>query len=742
MSNASEHLGPRDLAALKDRALEAAANGVVIGDATKPGFPIVYVNAGFERITGYSSPEVIGLSCNILRGEGSDPRATADIAGALREGRECRTTILNYRKDGTTFWNEIHLSPVFGDGAEIISYIGIQNDVSDRRRAQERVEYLAFHDVLTGLPNRALVQKVVGRAVDRAHRLGLAVALLFLDLDNFKSVNDSLGHDAGDELLYHVAARLRAVVRDGDLLARQGGDEFLIAIPDIEGDAHLVAERVGDAIRAALGEPFELKGEQVGARASVGVSILGGDAADASELFRNADSAMYRAKRSGGGYRFFSRHGRARGARRTAGGSEVGRQLGEAGLCDELDRIISGRLVRSLFQPIVEIDSGATVAYEALARGPEGSPLERPDRLFALARAAGRTAELDWACRGAALRMAQAASLDPLLGIFINLEPLALAALCPPDIQDVWDGMRDRRVTVEITERALTSRPAELLHQIERFRARGWSVALDDVGADTRSLALMPLLRPDVIKLDLRLVQSHPTTGVAAIVNAVMAERERTGAVVLAEGIETEEHRALARAMGADLAQGWLFGRPAPLPTGARALGTPLDPRRARQPTPGITPFEVVAPQRVVRVADKRLLLSLSMQLEHHALAIGDGAIVLGAFQGARHFTKLTGRRYTALATDAAFVAALGVGLRHAPAPGVRGANLRDDDPLRGEWSVIVLGPHFAAALVAVDLGDEGPEPTRRFRYALSYDRDLVIAAAASLIARVAPLER
>jgi hypothetical protein len=251
----------------------------------------------------------------------------------------------------------------------------------------------------------------------------------------------------------------------------------------------------------------------------------------------------------------------------------------------------------------------------------------------------------------------------------------------------------------------------------------------------------MPLLRPDVIKLDLRLVQEQATTEVAEIVSAVNAERERTGAIVLAEGIETEEQLATARAMGATLGQGWLFARPGALDAPQDAPEHPIE-LVATPPalSDEVSPFQVVRPHRDVRRGDKRLLIALSLQLEHQAAALGESALIVSAFQSDERFTELTRRRYTLLGADAAFVAALGVGMDAEPAPGVRGSSLDEDDPLTGEWSVAVLGPHFAAALVAVDLGDTGPEMERRFDFALTYDRDLVIEAASALMRRVHPL--
>ena len=335
------------------------------------------------------------------------------------------------------------------------------------------------------------------------------------------------------------------------------------------------------------------------------------------------------------------------------------------------------------------------------------------------------------------------AALDAGLGrratLLLNCEQTAVDAPCPPRHLAVWQrAQRELDLVLEITERALTDRPAELFGVLAEHRAAGRGVALDDLGADVRSLALLPLVEPDVVKLDLRLVQDRPSTDQAAIVSAVAAEHERTGAAILAEGVETDEHLAVARTLGATLGQGWRWGRPAPLePVDAPGTGLRrVAPVRARS---GATPFAVVAAERPVGLATKALLLPMSHHLENRALAIGEGAVILSAFQEARYLTASTVRRYEALARTSSLVAALGVGLGVEPVPGVRGANLDRDDPLAGEWSVVVVGPHFAGALVARDLGDRGAQRERRFEFATAYDRGLVIAAARTLLRRIAP---
>jgi EAL domain-containing protein (putative c-di-GMP-specific phosphodiesterase class I) len=276
----------------------------------------------------------------------------------------------------------------------------------------------------------------------------------------------------------------------------------------------------------------------------------------------------------------------------------------------ELDRIVGARAVRAVFQPLVDLDSGDVVAFEALARGPTDSPLESPAALFQAAYGSGRVAELDWTCRAAAFQAAAAAGLDPAQRLFVNCEPVSLGVPCPDDLWPVVAAAERRlRVVMEVTERAVARDPAGLLAAVARARAVGWGVALDDVGAEPASLALLPFVDPDVVKLDLRLVQGRTTAEVARIVNAVRAQAERTGARIVAEGIETRRHAELARTLGATIGQGWLYGRPGRLPEETRpprfALGLLPEPAGVEDQTP----FEVVSAERVPERVPKDLLL-------------------------------------------------------------------------------------------------------------------------------------
>lgn len=397
-----------------------------------------------------------------------------------------------------------------------------------------------------------------------------------------------------------------------------------------------------------------------------------------------------------------------------------------------LDRVLADRSVRTVFQPILDLETGHVVGAEALSRGPRDSALERPDLLFEAAAAEGKTESLDQLC----IRRAVAAA-DPLpveTSVFVNVEPSSLASPATRRLLRPLGG----RLVLEVTERDLARDPASVLRAVDRARAFGARIALDDVGAEPASVAMLGLVRPDVIKLDLSLIQGQPDEAIGQIATAVMAHAERTGATVLAEGIETTAHVARARALGATLGQGYLLGRPSDTfdHTGDTAA-IAWDRRTADTDAVAVpSPFAALSDTVGTRVADTALLLQISMHLELQAGRQSD-LVLLSAFQDAPRFTPATACRYAGLAQRLPFVAALGVGLGDEPAPGVRGASLGLDDPLCGEWSVIALGPHYCGALLARDLGDAGDRLTRRFEYVVTHDRELVTAAALAAMDRV-----
>jgi len=397
------------------------------------------------------------------------------------------------------------------------------------------------------------------------------------------------------------------------------------------------------------------------------------------------------------------------------------------------DEILADGLISSRFQPIVHLESGDAVAYEALSRGPVDTPFHNPAALFDRAHELGRVSDLDLACWRSSVRTATEQGFTAPHSLFVNVEPSSLRRA------DLVDAPHPPAPSVlEVTERALLANPAGLFFAIDRARALGYRIAIDDLGAEPASLALLPLLAPDLIKLDMALIRERPDQDAARVMSAVAAHAERTGAVVLAEGIETEEHRVTALALGATYGQGWLFGRPVAEVSDAAGLAGISFPDQPVAPSaPRGTPYEVVAPLRSPRPSNRALLVQMSIFLESRAQASGDSAVVLSTFQHHTNLTPATRRRYEELGGTAGLVAVylagepvLETGSR------IRVGQIAPADPLLDEWDIVVLTADFAAVLAAREV-DPHNHAEGSYEFVLTHDRDLATAAALTLINRL-----
>jgi EAL domain-containing protein (putative c-di-GMP-specific phosphodiesterase class I) len=386
------------------------------------------------------------------------------------------------------------------------------------------------------------------------------------------------------------------------------------------------------------------------------------------------------------------------------------------------------------FQPVVDLVTREPVGFEALARGPAGTELERPAALFAAARAAGRLDELDWLCQRSALKAALRAGLRAPAVLFVNVEADASGFL-PLDLRALYaQSTAQMVVAVEVAEHALSSRPGALLGRVADMRALGCTVVLDDVGTAPDALATMSVLEPDVVKLDLAQLAGRPESELAAVVDAVAAHAERSGATVLVERIETQAEAALAQTLGARLAQGWAFGArellvAAPAPPAERCVSPAFhpDPRDT-------TPFQLVSERCAIHRAGHDLVAGLGRHLEEQARAIGRSAVLVGAFRDDERFDPATRRRYAELARELAFCGAVATGMPAEPADGVHGGPLHAADPVAREWTVAVVSPQACATLSAAAPDDDG---VGEYDYVITHDRALAASAAAALIARI-----
>jgi diguanylate cyclase (GGDEF)-like protein/PAS domain S-box-containing protein len=277
------------------RIFDSVCNGITICDATMPEMPLVYVNRAFERMTGYRSEEALGRNCRFLQGRETNQPGLDRIREAIREERDVRVLLRNYRKDGTLFWNELYLSPLLNHRGELTHFVGIQNDATVQVESQMQLKHLAHHDALTGLANRGLLMEELQRAMDRARRNGRRVAVLYLDLDKFKEVNDTFGHEAGDELLKAVAQRLRTAMRAGEMAARLGGDEFIAVLEEDAAGDWRPSDAIGRFV-SRISEPIFMNDTRLMPSASVGMALYPQDGDTPEALLKAADFNMYVAK--------------------------------------------------------------------------------------------------------------------------------------------------------------------------------------------------------------------------------------------------------------------------------------------------------------------------------------------------------------------------------------------------------------------------------------------------------------
>ncbi|MCE9661909.1 EAL domain-containing protein [Halomonas sp. M5N1S17] len=538
-----------------ERGIESSVNGVIIAEADHPDLPIIYVNSAFEHITGYSRQEVIGRNCRFLQGPDTDPEARAVIRRGIAEKRYTHATLCNYRKDGSLFWNDLHISPVLDENGEVSHFIGVQNDISTQRAYESRLAHNATHDTLTGLPNRALLEERLQQCYHPArHQVG-SVALLYIDLDDFKSINDSLGHVLGDQILVEVASRLVKQVRASDTVARCGSDEFAIILAD-PGDVLLVVER----LLASVARPYRIEQSELHLTASIGIALDPGGVANPSQLIQQADQAKSQAKRQGRNtYQWYTE-----GLEKKASGRVM--------LRNALQHAIDQQQFELHYQPQVQDASGRIIGFEALIRWhhPERGYI-LPAEFIGLAEDTGQIIPIsEWVLRTACRDNVRLNALG--FGEYVmavNVSPMQFhRASFVPGILETLEktGLAAPLLELELTENILMESTTKAIEILQTLRRLGITIALDDFGTGFSSLSYLKYLPIDKIKIDRsfirEVISDHRD---AAIVQGIISMASQLQLKVLAEGVETQAHYAYLSKKMCDLYQGFYFARPMPI---------------------------------------------------------------------------------------------------------------------------------------------------------------------------------
>jgi diguanylate cyclase (GGDEF)-like protein/PAS domain S-box-containing protein len=523
--------------------------------------PITFVNDAFLHRTGYTRGEVVGQSLRMLQGEDMDKALVARITAAIAAREPCNAELMARARDGTPFWVEVEMVPFARADERASHWVIVGRDITERRAAADAIHRLAFYDVLTGLPNRRLLMDKLDLLVAQAADGSGIGALLYLDLDNFKDVNDARGHAAGDALLVHAAARLSDAVRAGDTVARIGGDEFVVLLDGVDADAASARRRalaVADKIRAALGAALDIGGHTLHIAASIGIAMPLRAGITAHDLLREADTAMYHAK---------------------AGGRDGVAVFEDAMLADAQHKLtLEHALAQALDNGELAMHLQLQVDHDGVATGAEllmrwqrpGAGFVAPDVFIPIAEASGLIVPLGhWVLRQACQAWLRLADAGHPLPLSINVSPVQFRQ---PDFVArvratlLENGVPAQAMIFEITEGLLVNELDQTVARMHELAAMGIRFSIDDFGTGYSNLAYLKRMPLYELKIDKSFVRDmpHDVNG-TAIVQSILAMAGHMGLRVVAEGIETAEQAAFLAENGRACMQGYLFCRPMPL---------------------------------------------------------------------------------------------------------------------------------------------------------------------------------
>jgi diguanylate cyclase (GGDEF)-like protein/PAS domain S-box-containing protein len=529
---------------------EQIADGVMVVDT---GHRIVAINPAFTRITGYTDDEALGQDASLTRSPHHDDAFYAQMQARLEADGYWEGEMWRARKDGTDYLEAVTVTAVRDNDGVVTHYVDVFSDITEARQAEDKLDHMAHHDPLTALPNRLLFLDRLQHGIERATRAGEQMAVMFIDLDRFKNVNDTLGHQVGDALLKQVALALAGRLRHGDTLARLGGDEFIVLLENVAGEAG--AALVAEKMMAMFEQPFLVAGHELFVTGSVGISLYPADGADSTLLIRNADVAMYQAKARGrNNFRFYAP---------SMTGDGVERLRLEA----LLRRSIERSEIFLHYQPQVEIDSGRLIGAEALVRWQNAElGLVAPVRFIPLAEETGFINQLgEWvlfeACRQM-MRWQAAGFIVPKIAVNLSVRQFERGSIAGTVRQILAEtGLEPHRLQLEVTESVIMN-TGDALVLINELHAIGVELAIDDFGTGYSSLAYLKQLPVQTLKIDRSFIMDIAVADDEAIAIAIIQLGKSMNLSVIAEGVENEQQVAFLRRHGCNHAQGYFYSRP------------------------------------------------------------------------------------------------------------------------------------------------------------------------------------
>jgi len=505
---------------------------------------------------------------------------SATLRHAIKHGGDFQVDYRVVWPDSSVHWIANRAQVHRGPNGRAQRVIGVAMNITDRKMAEQRVAHMAHHDALTGLPNRVLLRDRIQQAIAQAHRAGTQVAVLFLDLDRFKTINDSLGHQLGDRLLQSVASRVLVCVREGDTVSRVGGDEFVIVVPGIttSTDASAVAAKILEVLASA----FHLHGNDLHVSTSIGIALYPSDGADAETLMRNADTAMYHAKDMGrGNYQFFTQHMNVAAQQRLA-------------LDNALRRAVENNEFELQYQPLYDLRDRSMTGFEALLRWhpPGGADVVPPGQFVAAAEESGLIVPIgEWVLATAFREAARWQEGGKSYSLSVNVSAKQLAR--PAFVTRLRELLQETHIDpalieLEITESVIIAGGGEAQEALHRIAELGVGIAIDDFGTGYSGLAYLKRFPIDTVKIDQSFVRDLTVDPEdAAIVTAIVAMARSLDVEVVAEGVETEEQLEQLKRLGCRRAQGFLLARPMSAASVARRLAAPSGEKRTTVENPG-----------------------------------------------------------------------------------------------------------------------------------------------------------